>query len=263
MKQFEYRPSRRFEDDAEESLHRLALICRYRPIFPSLSYLYLERTWPVSLSVASLLFSPSIRTLAIDCVRGSTQSWSKMTARQQDHLCAQILIRHCPAIRQFLFRYSGPAQRREYDTFNAMFRALHDLESINFFFWYSDGHGKAGIPEIQRCQWLQTISDLSHARHLFFSVDKICDYQLSMTHLAGFRGLEQLTLQGRPSVMFEVLKFLKSPKLRAVSLNSGESFLTESDVHGYQRSIGFLASRASHTLTSLRLQGMAGRVLAS
>ena len=253
VKEFEYCPSRRFQDDADGVLHKLALVCHDRPIFPSLTHLYLERTWPLSLSVASLLFSPSIRSLIIDRVHKSAQLWSKMNVRQQDRLCTQLLIRNCPSIRQFILQYSKPAPGKEYDTFNIIFQAMHHLESITFYFWYKKARKPGSLPEVQRCQWLQTISHSPHVRSLLFFVDAISDHQISTIQLAEFRGLEELTLKGRPSVMFEVVRHLKSPRLRAVDLFICQPFLTESDLYGYLRSVDFLASHASHTLTSLHL----------
>ena len=251
VKEFEYRPTRRF--DTEESLHRLALLCRDRPIFPSLSRLYLERTWPVSLSVASLVFSPNIRFLFIERVRRNVQSWSKMNIQQQAHLCIQMLIRRCPSIRRLMLCFFDPAHRKEYDNLNIIFRAMRDLESIIFLLWHPESYGKTSIPEIQRCQWLQTISHLPSVRTLSFSLDHISDRQLSMTQLAEFRRLEYLRLQGHPSVMFEAVKCLKSPSLRKVTLISSKDFLTESDVYAYQRSISSLARHVNRTLTSLHL----------
>ena len=253
VKQFEYRPSRRFDDDTDEALHRLALIYRNQPIFPSLSQLYLERTWPVSLSAASLLFSPSIRFLIIECVRESKQSWSKMNARQQDHFCTQMLIRRCPSILKFILRWPGPMPGDACDTFNIIFREMHTLESVSFFCWSEETYGPVGLAETQRCQLLQNISRLPHTSSLYFALDKMSNHRLSMTQLAEFCDLEQLTLHGLPRTMFTVVQSLKSPKLRAVVLVSYELFLTESDVHYYQKSVGFLASRARHTLRSLHL----------
>ena len=97
------------------------------------------------------------------------------------------------------------------------------------------------------------MSHSPHVRSLLFFVDAISDHQISTIQLAEFRGLEELTLKGRPSVMFEVVRHLKSPRLRAVDLFICQPFLTESDLYGYLRSVDFLASHASHTLTSLHL----------
>ena len=132
VRYFEYARShtRRDRIPSDKALHILSLIFHNQPIFSSLVSLNLTAAWPVTVSEASILFSPSLQHLRILSTRFGDKTWSKLAPRQQEHLCTKMLTQRCSSIRQFTLRHKDLASGEGWHAFDMILRSAVDLTDV-------------------------------------------------------------------------------------------------------------------------------------
>lgn len=195
-------------DDVKRLLARLSLIWRGRPLFPSLRYLQLDNVWPFSLSEASLLFSPSIRTLRIgNTFSGNTRS--KLGYRQHTQFCTSMLINRCPSLQEFTQKPLVEHDMVTSGMLDVLFGKM-DLKSVKLVDrWYHFTFSRE-IALAERCRWVQKISRLPHLHTLTFDVTGITKHEILALGLGKFPSLEKLKLFGKPATILALLQSLNS-----------------------------------------------------
>lgn len=240
---------------SQQDLLRLSQVCRGEPLFPSLCSLQLDGVWPVSLLEASLLFSPSIRTILIGHKAPHERFWSKLSYRQQGTLSTHMLMQRCTSLQSLVLRPLFGHTIMGDHTFSLLLEKM-DLRTVRIWGgWCIMYNGPREYALLERCRWMQKLSRLSHLHTLTFDATGIPSHQILATKLADFCHLHSIALHGELSTVRAVLPFLKSPYLQEVDLHCAVRTL---DLHALDdllgSSIATLVHTVKHSLTGFDLR---------